>query len=96
MVSERIQRRIDALFDEADEAADARDWGTVRSRAEDILALDGDNAVEQGVVGFVDLAEGALADALTHFVAAVEGFGHEGGDFLRARVIGSHAMSLRN
>ena len=57
--------------------------------------LDGDNPVEQGVVGFVNLTEGALAEALTHFVAAVEGFGHVGGDFLRARAMGSHAMSLR-
>ena len=44
MPSERIQRRIDALFDEADAAADERDWAIVGARAEDILAIDEANA----------------------------------------------------
>lgn len=44
MSSERIQRGIDALFDEADAAADERDWAVVGARAEDILAIDEANA----------------------------------------------------
>ncbi len=44
MSSERIQRRIDALFDEADAAADERDWAIVGARAEDVLAIDEANA----------------------------------------------------
>ncbi|GEM_PF-4054633 len=44
MPSERIQRRIDALLDEADTAVTRRDWADVRSSAEAALALDPDNA----------------------------------------------------
>ena len=40
MVSERIQRRIDALLDEADEAFTQRDWRHLRELADDVLKLD--------------------------------------------------------
>ena len=40
MASERIQRRIDILLDEADEAFAQRNWETVQQRAQDTLALD--------------------------------------------------------
>ncbi len=43
MPSERIQRRIDALLDEADQAIDAGDWERARGRALDALALDPGN-----------------------------------------------------
>jgi tetratricopeptide (TPR) repeat protein len=43
MASERIQRRIDILLDEADEAFAQRDWETVKLRAHDTLALDPEN-----------------------------------------------------
>ena len=44
MVSERIQRRIDLLLDEADEAVTALDWDVVRARAEAVLAFDPENS----------------------------------------------------
>ncbi len=43
MPSERVQRRIDSLLDQADEAVVVQDWGIVRSRAESVLAFDPEN-----------------------------------------------------
>ena len=40
MASERIQRRIDILLDEADKAIAGSDWSAVRDRAKNVLALD--------------------------------------------------------
>jgi len=44
MPSERIQRRIDHLLDEAEAAADAQDWTLVRRKTAEVLGLDPDNA----------------------------------------------------
>jgi class 3 adenylate cyclase len=44
MPSERIQRRIDALLDEADAALGANDWAAVQTRCEAVLRLDPNNA----------------------------------------------------
>ncbi len=54
MASERIQRCIDILLDEADEAFAQRDWETVRQRAQDTLALDPGN---QDALTFLSAAE---------------------------------------
>ena len=43
MVSERIQRRIDTLLDEADASFGARDWVRLRELASDVLKLDPEN-----------------------------------------------------
>src|SRR5947209_7338554 len=43
MPSERVQRHIDRLLDEADQGVAARDWAAVRDRAREVLALDPDN-----------------------------------------------------
>ena len=43
MASERIQRRIDILLDEADEAVAKSDWDVVRDRAQNVLRLDPEN-----------------------------------------------------
>lgn len=40
MTSERVQRRIDQLLDEADQAIGERDWARVRVTAETVLRLD--------------------------------------------------------
>ena len=40
MPSERIQRQIDRLLDEAEEAFLKEDWATVASRARAVLRLD--------------------------------------------------------
>ena len=37
MASDRIQRRIDRLLDQAEEAADQSNWDRVRELAENIL-----------------------------------------------------------
>ncbi len=43
MVSERIQRRIDRLLDQIEEAADQRDWQAVLQLAQDVLRLEPEN-----------------------------------------------------
>ena len=43
MASERIQRRIEILLDEADEAVAISDWAVVRDRAQNVLRLDPEN-----------------------------------------------------
>jgi class 3 adenylate cyclase/predicted ATPase len=44
MPSERFQRQIDRLLDEAEQAIAASEWGLVRARCEQVLRLDPDNA----------------------------------------------------
>ena len=44
MATDRIQRRIDRLLDEADEAFARGAWGDVRENAQKVLLLDADNA----------------------------------------------------
>ena len=44
MESERIQRRIDRLLDQIEEAADQRDWEAVKQLADDVLRLEPENA----------------------------------------------------
>ena len=44
MVSERIQRRIDQLLNEADEAVTSDDWKTVQQRANAALAFEPESA----------------------------------------------------
>jgi serine/threonine protein kinase len=44
MPSERIQRRIDSLLDQAEEAADQEDWPLSIRRAREALALDDSNS----------------------------------------------------
>jgi hypothetical protein len=43
MPSERTQRQIDRLLDEAEHAIAARDWVAVRQHALDVLRLDPEN-----------------------------------------------------
>jgi len=43
MPSERVQRRIDSLLDEAEAAVASTDWALVRQRCEAVLALDPEN-----------------------------------------------------
>jgi len=43
MATERIQRRIETLLDEADEAVANSVWAVVRDRAQNVLRLDPDN-----------------------------------------------------
>ena len=63
MPSERIQRRIDALLDEADEAVTARRWDEVGEKASAVLALDADNADAQAFLAMADAAQRRVAGA---------------------------------
>ena len=47
MASERSQRRIERLLDEADEAVIQLNWQVVRDRSLAVLALEPDNADAQ-------------------------------------------------
>ena len=44
IASDRIQRRIEILLDEADEAVADSDWAAVRDRAQNVLRLDPENS----------------------------------------------------
>ncbi len=57
MASERFQRRIDRLLDQAEEAIDRLDWEEVRGRAHAVLALDPENT---DAINFLASAERAL------------------------------------
>ena len=43
MASDRVQRQLDRLLDEAEEAITNDDWVTVSSRAKAVLAIDPEN-----------------------------------------------------
>ncbi|HIM79474.1 MAG TPA: hypothetical protein EYM54_05180 [Dehalococcoidia bacterium] len=58
MASERLQRRIDILLDEADQAIAQSEWSVVRDRAQNVLALDPDNG---DAATFLAAADRALA-----------------------------------
>jgi hypothetical protein len=48
MATERIQRQVDRLLDEAEEALAQWNWEAVRERAKDAVAIDQDNSEAQG------------------------------------------------
>ena len=62
MASERIQRRIDRLLDQIEEAADQRDWENVRALAMEVVSLDPDNVEAPA---FLKAAETGLAGAIS-------------------------------
>ena len=62
MASERIQRRIDALLDEADRAIMSGDWPVARDRARDVLAFDPSNVDAQAVLTGAERRLAASAD----------------------------------
>ena len=57
MASERVQRRIDHLLDQIEEAIEQRDWSQVRELARDVIALDPGNNDAQA---FLEAAEQRL------------------------------------
>ncbi len=60
MASERVQRRIDRLLDQVEEAVDRLDWEGVRSRAQAVLALDPGN---DDAINFLASAERAFTSS---------------------------------
>ena len=61
MASERLQRQIERLLDEAEYAITQRDWPSVRERAQDVAAIDPDNQEGQA---FLAAASRALESPL--------------------------------
>ena len=57
MGSERVQRQIDRLLDEAEKAFEQREWIVVRDDAQDVLGLDPAN---QEALTFLNVAQRAL------------------------------------
>ena len=57
MASERVQRQIDRLLDEAEDAVSRSDWASVRDRAQNALAFDPENT---DALSFLAAADRAL------------------------------------
>ena len=58
MASERIQRRIDRLLDQVEQAADGQDWPEVHRLARQVPGLDSNNV---DAPSFLNVAEAELA-----------------------------------
>ncbi|MCH7906717.1 MAG: protein kinase [Chloroflexi bacterium] len=63
MPSERVQRRIDALLDEAEEAADRQDWQAVSDAAERVLSADPENEDAKIFIGMASSGAGVTSPA---------------------------------
>ena len=63
MPSERVQRRIDALLDEAEEAADRQDWQAVSDAAERVLSADPENEDATIFIGMASSGAGVTSPA---------------------------------
>jgi serine/threonine protein kinase len=61
MASDRLQRQIEWLLDEADLAITGEDWSTVSSRARSVLAIDPENAEGLAYLATADRALDASA-----------------------------------
>ena len=62
MTSERMQRRIDRLMEQIEEAMDQLNWEEVRDCSQAVLALD---AANTDAVAFLAAAERAMASTST-------------------------------
>ncbi|MCH8817886.1 MAG: protein kinase, partial [Chloroflexi bacterium] len=71
MTSERLQRRIDRLLDEAEEAADKRDWALVADSARRVLLVDPENADAQALLVLADDGTPPSSTADTHAAVAI-------------------------
>ncbi len=60
MPSERVQRRIDKLLDQAEEAADARDWEVIAQSVRMVLRLDPGN---QDALSFSEMLAGEIEES---------------------------------
>ena len=54
MLSERVQRRIDRLLDQAEEAADKADWTALADFARRVLLIDAENADAKTLLTMAD------------------------------------------
>ena len=65
MPSERLQRQIDLLLDQAEAAIASRDWSVVGEAAHAVLGIDPGNVDALGFISMADSAEAARAGART-------------------------------
>ena len=65
MASDRIQRQIDRLLDEAEQAITSEDWSTVASRARSVLAIDPENTEGLAYLAAAERAQGNSLPPLT-------------------------------
>ena len=72
MPSERVQRRIDGLLDQAEEAVEAMDWARALEAARAVLLVDPGNEDSEA---FLTMAEGSLSGAPGSPFPAGEGGG---------------------
>jgi hypothetical protein len=61
MATERLQRRINTLLDEADDAIANSDWELVLNRAQNVVALDPENPDALALIAAAERALGASA-----------------------------------
>jgi len=64
MPSERVQRRIDELLDQAEAAMATRDWQVVAESAEMVLAVDPDNSDAESFLAMVARTGVTVADSV--------------------------------
>ena len=67
MASERIQRQIDRLLDQAEEAMGRLEWGTVRECARVVLGLDSTNS--DALAFLAPLPPTCLYDRLARYIS---------------------------
>ena len=65
MASERVQRQIDRLLDEAEDASSGQDWETVQARAQHVLTFEPENP---DGLAFLAAAERALGVASVSYL----------------------------
>ena len=63
MASERIQRRIERLLDQIDQAEAQGDWQSVHSLAQDVLEVDHDNGEAAAYLRSAERRLGAISEA---------------------------------
>ncbi len=64
MATERLQRRIEQLLDEAENAISRHEWDTVHDRAQSVLAIDPDHDDGQALLAVAERGLGSLAQAV--------------------------------
>lgn len=93
--SERVQRRIDRLLDQAEEAVDARDWESARDAADAVLAADPTNEDAQTFLAMAERRLGGLTGS-TVGIGGVSGSGTSGVDGGEAAVERSLMVQFRS
>ena len=64
MATERLQRRIEKLLDEAEDAISRHDWAIVHDRAQSVLAIDPDHDDGQALLAVAERGLGSFSQAL--------------------------------